>query len=222
MSEPRRHANGQRHRQAALLRLSTAIASADGESEVCRAVVDGLHDESLGYDFVAVLLVDDVNGDRMLVASRGWKEAPDGLRVKPGQGLSELPLLDGRLHYTPQVTDDTRYLPTRNVGSEVDVPLLINRELVGVLVVESDRPEAFGPDDFEILEAAAHQAGIALGRVRLLAAAERRASEEEALRATMTDLSSRLELSSLLGALLDRAVAGAERARVMDGNAGDG
>ena len=206
MSEPRRSANGQRHRQAALLRLSTAIASADGEPEVCRAVVDGLHDESLGYDFVAVLLVDDVSGDRVLVASRGWKEAPDGLRMKPGQGLSELPLLDGRLHYTPQVTDDTRYLPTRNVGSEVDVPLLINRELVGVLVVESDRPEAFGPDDFEILEAAAHQAGIALGRVRLLAAAERRASEEEALRATMTDLSSRLELSSLLGALLDRAV----------------
>jgi len=193
-------------RPAALLRLSTAIAAADTETEVCRAVVEGLHDEALGYDFVAVLLVDQPTGDRVLVASRGWAEAPDGLRVAPGEGLSERPLLDGRRHYTPRVTDDTRYLPTRNVGSEVDLPLLINDELVGVLVVESNRPEAFGPVDFEILEAAANQAGIALGRVRLLAAAERRASEEEALRATMADLSSRLELSQLLRALLDRAV----------------
>lgn len=193
-------------RRGALLRLSTSIAAAEGEPAVCEAVVDGLHDEALGYDFVAVLLVDPATGDRVLVASRGWDEAPDRLRVRPGQGLSELPLLDGRLHYTPRVTDDTRYLPTRNVGSEVDLPLLVNRELVGVLVVESNQPDAFGPEDFEILEAAAYQAGIALGRVRLLAAAERRASEEEALRATMTDLSSRLDLSQLLRALLDRAV----------------
>jgi len=193
-------------RPAALLRLSTAIAAADTETEVCRAVVEGLHDEALGYDFVAVLLVDAASGDRVLVASRGWAEAPEGLRVAPGEGLSERPLLDGRRHYTPRVTDDTRYLPTRNVGSEVDLPLLINDELIGVLVVESNRPEAFGSVDFEILEAAAHQAGIALGRVRLLADAQRRASEEEALRATMADLSSRLELSQLLRALLDRAV----------------
>ncbi|MGD8494837.1 MAG: GAF domain-containing protein [Gemmatimonadales bacterium] len=193
-------------RPAALLRLSTGIAAADSETAVCQAVVEGLHDEALGYDFVAVLLVDDATGDRVLMASRGWAEAPDGLRVAPGQGLSELPLLDGRLHYTPRVTDDTRYLPTRNVGSEVDLPLLINDELVGVLVVESNRTDAFEAVDFEILEAAAHQAGIALGRVRLIAAVERRASEEEALRATMADLSSRLELSQLLRALLDRAV----------------
>ncbi|TFG63450.1 MAG: GAF domain-containing protein, partial [Gemmatimonadales bacterium] len=197
----------QRRRQVALLRLSTAIASADGETDVCEAVVEGLHDEALGYDFVAVLLVDAKSGDRVLEASRGWAQAPDGLHVVPGEGLSELPLLDGRLHYTPRVTDDTRYLPTRNIGSEVDLPVLINRELVGVLVVESNQPDAFGSEDFEILEAAANQAGIALGRVRLLAEAERRASEEEALRATIADLSSRLELPQLLQALLDRAVA---------------
>jgi PAS domain S-box-containing protein len=189
------------------MRLSTAIATAETETEICRAVAERLRDEALGYDFVALLLVDAPTGDRVLVASAGWAEAPEGLRVKPGQGLSERPLLDGRLHYTPQVTRDTRYLPTRNEGSEVDVPVLINRELVGVLVVESNRPDAFDAQDLEILTAAAHQTGIAIGRARLLAAERQRADEQEALRATMADLSAQLELSTLLQSVLERAVA---------------
>jgi len=196
-----------RDRSAALMRLSTAIAAAESETEICRAVAGGLRNEALGYDFVALLLVDAPSGDRVLVASAGWAEAPEGLRVRPGEGLSERPLLDGRLHYTPQVTRDTRYLPTRNEGSEVDVPVLINRELVGVLVVESNRPDAFDAHDFEILTAAAHQAGIAIGRARLLADERQRADEQAALRATMADLSAQLELSTLLRAVLERAVA---------------
>lgn len=195
------------HRQAALLHLSTAIAVAENEQDICRAVVAGLHDPALGYDFLALLLVDEASGERVLVASAGWADAPSGLRIKPGSGLSERPLLDGRLHYTPRVTDDTRYLPTRNRGSEVDVPMRVNDRLVGVLVVESDRSDAFAADDFEILMAAANQAGIAIGRARLLAAVTLRAAEEEALRATMGDLSAQLELSSLLAAVLERAVA---------------
>ncbi|HTT68939.1 MAG TPA: GAF domain-containing protein, partial [Gemmatimonadales bacterium] len=200
-------AGSQGRRQAALLRLSTAIASAETEVEICRAVAEGLHDEALGYDFVALLLVDEPTGDRVLVATSGAAALPPDLRVRPGQGLSERPLLDGKVHYTAEVTHDTRYLPTRNRGSEVDVPLLINRQLVGVLVVESDRAHAFAPDDLEILTAAANQAGIAIGRARLLAAVRQRADEQEALRATIADLSAQLELGTLLQAVLERAVA---------------
>jgi PAS domain S-box-containing protein len=189
------------------MRLSTAIAAAESETDICRAVTGGLRDEALGYDFVALLLVDAVSGDRVLVASAGWADAPAGLRVPPGAGLSERPLKDGRLHYTPQVTQDTRYLPTRNEGSEVDVPLMVNKQLVGVLVVESNHPHAFDAEDLEILTAAANQAGIAVGRARLLAAERQRADEQEALRATMADLSAQLELSTLLQSVLERAVA---------------
>ena len=201
---PRRRSAGRR--QAALLRLGAAVAGADGERDICRAVVEGLHDAALGYDFLALLLVDEITGERVLVASAGSATVPKGLRIQPGTGLSERPLLDGRLHYTPQVTKDTRYLPTRNQGSEVDVPLLVNRELVGVLVVESNRAHTFATEDFEILTAAANQAGIAIGRARLFRALQQRAAEEEALRATMADLSGQLELATLLKAVLERAV----------------
>jgi len=210
LSTSSRTASGEtraRDRGAALMRLSTAIAAAETETDICRAVSSGLRDDALGYDFVALLLVDEVTGDRVLEASSGWADAPPGLRVRPGEGLSERPLLDGRLHYTPQVTHDTRYLPTRNEGSEVDVPLMINQRLVGVLVVESNRPHAFDDADLEILTAAANQAGIAIGRARLLASERQRGDEQEALRATMADLSAQVGLSTLLQAVLERAVA---------------
>jgi PAS domain S-box-containing protein len=203
----RNSTGGQGRRQAALLRLSTAVTAAESEVDICRAVAKGLLDEALGYDFVALLLVDERTGDRVLVATAGKAKLPPDLRVRPGEGLSERPLLDGRLHYTAEVTHDTRYLPTRNTGSEVDVPLQVNRKLVGVLVVESNRPKAFSPDDLEILTAAANQAGIAIGRARLLAAERRRADEQEALHATIADLSAQLELSTLLQSVLERAVA---------------
>ncbi len=193
-------------RQAALLRMSAAIARADNELDICRAAVSGLKDASLGFDFIALLLVDAQTKERVLVASAGRASAKVGLRIKPGSGLSERPLLDGRLHYTPQVTKATQYLPTRNQGSEVDVPLLVNRELVGVLVVESNRIRAFGKKDFEILTAAADQTGIAIGRDRLVRALHARAGEEEALRATLADLSGELDLPTLLQSVLDRAV----------------
>ena len=201
---PKRGSAGRR--QAALLRLGTAIAGADSERDICRAVVEGLHDAALGYDFLAMLLVDESTGERVLVAHAGSARVPKDMRIRPGMGLSERPLLDGRLHYTPQVTRDTRYLPTRNQGSEVDVPLLVNRELVGVLVVESNQANMFTARDFEILTAAANQAGIAIARARLFRTLQQRAAEEEALRATLADLAGQLELATLLKAVLNRAV----------------
>jgi PAS domain S-box-containing protein len=203
-ARPRR--NHAAHRQAALLRLTTAIAAAGDEREVYRSMVNGLHDEALGYSFLGVFLLDPDSGDRVLQASRGWKDLPTEWRVRPGEGLSEQAVLDGRLHYAPDVTREPRYVPSLNSGSEVDVPLRVDGRTIGVLVVESGEPDAFGEEDFEILKAAADQASIAIGRVRLLAAERRRAEEQRALLDTMRDLSGELELSRVLQAVLARAV----------------
>jgi PAS domain S-box-containing protein len=194
-----------RRRQAALLRLSAEIAAAPTERDVCRAVVTGLHDPALGYDFLGLFLVDQATGDRVLQASVGWHDVPPDWRLPPGQGLSERPLLDGQLHYTPNVTHEPGYLPTLNRGSEVDIPLRIGERIAGVLLVESAEPDAFGPEDFEILTAATTQASIAIGRARLLAAERRRADEHQAVLDTLADLSGELELNKLLEAVLRRA-----------------
>ncbi len=193
-------------RQAALLRLSTAIAAAHDEAAIYRSVVTGLRDEALGYNFIGVFVVEDDTGDRILKASVGWPDVPDDWRVPFGKGLSARALEDGKLHYTADVTRESEYLPSLNSGSEVDVPLRMDDTTIGVLVVESSEPNAFGPEDFEILTAAANQASIAIGRVRLLAAERRRADEHKALLDTMQDLVGELELPRVLQAVLERAV----------------
>ena len=200
------HRNGSAHRQAALLRLTTAIAASTSEADVYRSMVEGLHDEALGYNFLGAFLVDDDTGDRVLQVSVGWPDAPYQFRAHPGQGLSEQVLKDGQLRYTADVTRAVGYVPSLAKGSEVDVPLRVDGVVIGVLVVESSEPNAFGAEDFEILTAAANQASIAIGRARLLAEERRRVAEHKALLDTMADLSSDLELPRVLQAVLNRAV----------------
>ena len=205
-SSPRPRRNGAAHRQAALLRLTTAIAAATSEADIYRSMVEGLHDEALGYNFLGAFLVDEATGDRVLQASVGWPDAPYRFRAHPGQGLSERVLEDGQLRYTADVTRAVGYVPSLAKGSEVDVPLRVDGAVIGVLVVESSEPNAFGAEDFEILTAAANQASIAIGRARLLAEERRRVEEHKALLDTMADLSSDLELPRVLQAVLNRAV----------------
>jgi len=200
-------------RQAALLRLSTAIAAATEEQDICRAVVSGLQDKHIGYSFVGLFLVDEATGDRVMRAAVGWSGLKEGWRVPAGQGLSAQALATGKLLYTPDVRKEPKYVPGLNSGCEVDVPLIIDGRALGVLVVESDRPTAFDQEDFGILTAAANQASIAIGRARLLAQQEqllaaerRRADEHQAILATLADLSSELELEKVLESVLSRAV----------------
>ncbi len=186
-------------RQAALLRLSTAIAAASEEDQICHAVVNGLQDEHIGYSFVGLFLVDEATGDRVMRASVGWSGLPEGWRVPTNQGLSARAIATGQLLYTPDVTREPLYVPGLNSGSEVDVPLIIDGQPLGVLVVESDRPTAFSEEDFGILTAAANQASIAIGRARLV-------QQQEQLLETLSDLSSELELEKVLQSVLSRAV----------------
>lgn len=162
-------------RQSALLRLSSTIFEAQDEREICEQVVNGLHDPALGYDLLALFMIDESTGNRILRSSAGGKEAPDN-----GAGAS--------------------------AGRELEIPLKVGDNVIGILAVESSEPGAFDPDDVEILNAAVNQASIAIARARLLVSERQRADEQKALLDTMADLSSERELSKLLQAALERAV----------------
>ena len=193
--------HAQAKRQAALFRLSAELAATLDEEEVSRRVVNGLHD-TLGFDLVAFFMIDESTGDRLLAASAGVSDPP--ARVSRDQGLSERPLIDGQLHYTPDVTQENRYIHDLR-GSEVDVPILIGEKVQGVLIAENRKPDAFSQNDFEVLTAAAQIAGLAIEKARLIASERRRADELDALRTTITDITSELELSKLLHAIVERA-----------------
>ena len=81
---PESHGSGETAmalRQSALLKLSTSIAAAHSEREVCESLVQGLYDDALGYNLVGVFLLDPETGDRVLQASVGWEGASKFPRV---------------------------------------------------------------------------------------------------------------------------------------------
>jgi PAS domain S-box-containing protein len=186
---------------AALFRLSADLEAAISENEVYHCVVEGLHD-TLGYDFVAVFRHDPKTGYRDLVASAGFIEPVTPLT--PGEGLSERPLLNGKLHYSPNVSKEPGYFYGAD-GSEVDVPIWGKDVVIGVLTCERKEVNAFNDQDFEVLTSAAQIAGLAIEKARLIAQVKKRATEFEALSTTMADITSENELPVLLNKIVERA-----------------
>jgi PAS domain S-box-containing protein len=180
----------QARRQGALFRLSAELAATLDETEVCRRVVDGLRD-TLGYDFVALYLLDRDSDDRVLAASVGFDQPP--ARIVPGQGLSERPLLDGQLYYTADVSQEPLYVSGLGGGSEVDVPIRIAGQVSGVLAAENRQRDAFDQDDFEVLTAATQQAGLAIEKARLFEQAQREIAERERAEAELRKSQEQLE-----------------------------
>ncbi|MBK7474628.1 MAG: GAF domain-containing protein [Haliscomenobacter sp.] len=167
----------QARQQEALFHLSAGIASAETEERICEAVVNGLKYPGLGYFHVAILGMDQFTHDRILIATSGNVQVEKGMRIPSGKGLSEKPLLDGKINYTPDVSKEDAYVPSIGKGSELDVPIRIGEEIVGVLVVENETTHAFVQKDMDILTTAASQMGIALGQRRSYKAATQRAEE---------------------------------------------
>jgi PAS domain S-box-containing protein len=188
-------------RQAALYRLSAALAATHAEQDICESVIQELHD-TLGYDYVAFIFVDETTGNRVRIAGIGYERSRKILL--PGEGLCERPILDGKLHYTADVTQEKRYVYGMG-GSEVDVPVYIADEVEAVIVAESREKDAFDAYDFEVLTAAAQLASLAIEKARLIEAAQKRAEELDVLRTTMADINAELDLTTLLNTIVERA-----------------
>ncbi len=162
-----------------LYRISTSLASIQGARESCQTVVRAGR-EILGYPFLGIFLIDPENGDRVLQAQSGWDHAPEYWRLHPGEGLSDTAVRTGKLQYYPDVTLDPRYV--RGAGesrSEVDVPIKIGDSVLGVLIVEGRRVNAFSADDLDVLQAVASQLAVALENARLFAAAQQELAERK-------------------------------------------
>ncbi|NTU85442.1 MAG: HAMP domain-containing protein, partial [Chloroflexales bacterium] len=154
-------------RQQALFQLSAALAVPVSENEVIARLVAHLHDEGLDFQLVQVYKLDLATGERVLWAGQGILPQSPPERIALGLGLGDEAVRWERLRYIPDVRQAPKYVPGLATGAEVDVPLIVDRRVVGVLVVQSERPHSFDDSDLAALSAAANQAGTALARAQL-------------------------------------------------------
>lgn len=189
--------------EAALAQLSAGFTATHNETQIFNELIERLRAVH-GYDFVGVFMVEPSSRNRILQTESLKEELNSTQVLRPGEGLSERPLLDGKLHYSPDITVEAAHVPGLSHGSEIDVPIEYSGEVLGVIVVESYEFDAFDYYDFEMLTIVAGQAALALKHVQLLAREKDRRLQAEVLYRATSTLTSALELDQVLDEILEQ------------------
>ncbi len=154
------------------------------------------------------LLVDEGRRELYVAARRGLSPDASDLRLPldGDRGITVVAARTGQPVYVADVQQDARYVHTGfDAASELVVPVQVEGRVLGVLNVESTKPNAFGDADRELLTILADQAALTLENARLYAE-ERRQAEEMVI---LNELAHRINASLDLQATLDAIVSAA-------------
>jgi sigma-B regulation protein RsbU (phosphoserine phosphatase) len=164
-----------------LLELGTKISVSLDTNQLLEQILD-LVFQVVRYDAAGIYLVDKKTQWIDQQAIRGYdSNSGDAVRLKVGRGLIGWVAKTGRPVIVPDVLHDDRYVNARpQTRSEMVAPLRAGTEIIGAFNLESDEPDAYEPEDLELLMTFASQAAVAIERTRLHAEVlETRRLEEE-------------------------------------------
>ena len=131
---------------AELVASSTARVDRDERGECVAASIRRFG----GYRWVGVY---DVTPDEIAVIGWDGAAAPMYPRFPRDQGLCGAAVAAGAPVVVGDVATDPRYLTTHTTTrSEIVVPVFQDGTVVGLIDVESERPNAFGESDKQLLE----------------------------------------------------------------------
>ena len=151
-----------------LLELGTKISVSLDTNQLLEQILD-LVFQVVRYDAAGIYLVDKETQWIRHQTIRGYDPTrEDAVRLKVGRGLIGWVAKTGRGVIVPDVTRDERYVNARpQTRSEMVAPLRVGAEVIGAFNLESDEPDAYEPEDMELLMTFASQAAVAIERTRL-------------------------------------------------------
>ena len=203
-----------RQHQLNLVReVSSQIANVMNVDDLSRRVT-GLIQKTFHYYYVAIFTLRRNSTSLRFRASampkvsaqedkghRSRRPQAVALDVEMGQGLIGEAAASGERILVADVQKDPRYrfievLP--ETRSEVVIPLKMEDRVFGVLDIQSDKPNAFHPNDLLILEALADTIARAVEGARLYSDLQRRADQLTLIAEVSKSVSSSLEVRTLM------------------------
>lgn len=162
-----------------LAQVTRSVVSILDLDTLVSQVVDIIAD-AFGYYHVQLFVLDPENNRLIFKASSDrtihelWRRK--GRYQLLDEGIIGWVARHGRLKNVPDVTRDPLYIPDDlrllpDTRSEMAVALKLEDEVLGVLDVQSDKVNAFGPEDEFILVALADAVALAIANARLYASA---------------------------------------------------
>lgn len=138
----------------ALHRINESILSILDINELFKKVLE-IMENTFGFDACAIMLLDPKSEELYIRAALGYKpEIIKNFRTAVGgRGITGYVAKTRKPLHVPDISVDSRYIPgVNNAKSEIAIPLMVEqKQLVGVLDIESCREFTFTEDDYESL-----------------------------------------------------------------------
>lgn len=183
---------------AKLYDASQAVLTTFDLDEALQHILELLRD-SLNLLHASVLLCDEPAGELCLRAQVGSVAQPPGFRLPAGHGIPGAAVESRRLICVHSIAADPRcveMLP--GAKSELAIPLLAQRRLLGVLDCVSDQEGAFSDESVELLRLLSAHLSIALQYARLQDVERHHAAQWQAVSLLARQSAAVTNLSELL------------------------
>ncbi len=195
--------------QAATLReVARMLNSSLDLQTVLELILDQLV-QVVEFDSASIMLVDLQNFE--IVAHRKLRSTAQ--LTLEGEVIAYPHIVELLEQRAPVLINNTQKDPrwknligSQYIRSWLGVPLVGKNDVIGLLNLDKEQPDFYTEDDIGLASAFANQAAIAIENARLYSSAQSQVNEMDALRETIADISTELELPKLLEAILIRAV----------------
>ena len=172
-------------------------------AELVRKVID--------YEIFAILLLNEKTQELRIRFQVGYtREVAERTRVKVGEGVTGVAAQRREPVLVADVSQDSRYISAvPNVRSELAVPLIVKNRLIGVIDIESPRPDHFTEEHKRLLMLIGSRMAVGIENARLYTRTTRQARTLVLLNEISRELTSILNLDELLkriGELLSRLI----------------
>ena len=158
-------------------------------------LLEVLLDSSIRYTGATTGSVILLEGETLkIVASRGLgHDVGDTVALRVGEGITGWVAKHGEALGVPDVRKEDRYIMVKeHIRSELAVPMILDKRVVGVISVDSTRKDNFSEQDLELLTIVGTQAAQILENAQSFSELRRRNIQDETL----------LEISQALGSSL--------------------
>jgi len=173
-----------------LYHVSREVATAlDLRTVLQRVLYEAI--QNVGGERCSIVVLDDAGKavDATIVyGTKVHEHTTQQLRDTMERGLAGWVVHNRKGVYVPDTSKDDRWLmrpddamDKTGVKSAICVPLLAREKMVGVLTLVHPKPNAFGEDQLDLMQAIADQAGVAVLNARLYTESQRQARVMTAL-----------------------------------------
>ncbi len=185
--------------------VARQITAVQPMPDLFRQIVTLVH-STFHYYAVSILTPDEVSGEIKLRASSHAELDSRSLIVKPGDGLIGWAYAHAQTVYSPDVENDPRYVQLKvldQTRSEIAVPLIVEKRVLGILDVQSDQPNVFKSEDVFTLESLGGQLALAINEAQVYGAERRQGERINAMADASRAVVSILDINDLLDEVVD-------------------